>query len=165
MPRSLRSIPRESFLHGGFSLVEVALAVGIAAFAVVSLLWLLPSGLTMFRGAMESSVGARISQQVFHDVQISEFGSLQSCYRYFDDQGREIFPSGTIPSCCLYVARVTLATNGGGMNPVSVLGNVSQNLARVTVDIAENRGGVNPAFLFLTNASFTTYTTLVGRNR
>jgi uncharacterized protein (TIGR02598 family) len=166
LSRSVKSVRGPSSL-AAFSLVEVALAVGITAFAVVALLSLLPSGLSTFRSTLESSIGSQIAQRIFHDVQISDFSTLQSGYRYFDDQGREVFPGSGVTPPGLYVVRLTLSTNSGGVTGVSFLGNSSQNLARVTVDVAENRSGVPASFLFLSNStvSITTYTTLVGRSR
>jgi uncharacterized protein (TIGR02598 family) len=103
----------------GFSLVEVALAVGIAGFALVSLLGLLPIGLNTFRTAMDTSVCAQIAQRVFNDAQQAEFALLideketatkppgytfrapgraaaddgtKTPVRFFDDQGVEVIP-------------------------------------------------------------------------
>lgn len=119
MNRSLRRLRLRRARVAGFSLVEVALAVGIAGFALVSLLGLLPIGLNTFRTAMDTSVCAQIAQRVFNDAQQAEFGVLidaqntaskdagytfrapgraigddgtKTPVRFFDDQGIEVIP-------------------------------------------------------------------------
>ena len=60
----------------GFSLVEVVMAVGVAAFALVALLGLLPSGLKTFKSTMNTAVGSQIAQRVFNDMQIADWKDL-----------------------------------------------------------------------------------------
>ena len=50
---SLHFTPNRS--NSGFSLVEVSLAIGIIAFAFVALFSLMPTGLTTFRSAIDTS--------------------------------------------------------------------------------------------------------------
>lgn len=119
MNRSLRRLRLRRVRAAGFSLVEVALAVGIAGFALVSLLGLLPIGLNTFRTAMDTSVCAQIAQRVFNDAQQADFAVLinekdnaakpagytfrapgralgddgtKTPVRFFDDQGVEVIP-------------------------------------------------------------------------
>ncbi len=87
-----------------FSLIEVALALGIAAFAVVLLIALLPAGLNLFRTSLNTSVGAQIFQRIVNDAEQSDFDALLAQasapaaggdfsvlpLRYFDDQGTEV---------------------------------------------------------------------------
>lgn len=84
-----------------FSLIEVALAIAITGFAVVSLVALIPGGMTTFRQAMDTSISAQIVQRVFADAQETDFDSLLESgevrgeffvlpTRYFDDQGEEV---------------------------------------------------------------------------
>jgi uncharacterized protein (TIGR02598 family) len=102
----------------GFSLVEVALAIGIVAFAFVALMSLLPAGLTTFRRALDISICTQIAQRIVGEAQQVDFdvltdkanlpssaqgkeysfrmhrpGSAQIWIRYFDEQGNEIIPS------------------------------------------------------------------------
>lgn len=93
----------------GCTLVEVSLALGIVAFAFVSLLALLPAGNTAFRRAMNISVCSQIAQRVIGDAQTAEFNTLTQStskgddrpegytfrvpLRYFDEHGREILPA------------------------------------------------------------------------
>ena len=68
----------------GFSLVEVALALGIVAFAFVSLFGLLPTGLGVFRSAIDTSNETWIMQGLNSMVQVTEWPKL-------DDLGKETF--------------------------------------------------------------------------
>ncbi len=105
----------------GFSLVEVALAIGIVAFAFVALLALLPAGLTTFRRALDISICTQIAQRIVSEAQQADFDVLTDrvnlpvsapnrdysfrmrrpgetpaappWIRYFDEQGNEIVPS------------------------------------------------------------------------
>ena len=82
-------------LAQGFSLVEVALALGIVAFAFVSLFGLLPVGLTTFRNAIDTTNESRIVQSFVSKVIATDFENLQSKVDYsstqeivyFDEEG------------------------------------------------------------------------------
>lgn len=102
----------------GFSLVEVALAIGIVAFAFVALMSLLPAGLTTFRRALDTSICTQIAQRIVSEAQQADFdvltdkanlpastpekdfsfrmrrpGTTETWVRYFDEQGNEIVPA------------------------------------------------------------------------
>ncbi len=82
------------------------MALGIVAFAFVSLIAMLPIGLATFRSAVDQSVGAQISQRVVTDAEQADFDEMLMTaettgsdfyalkVRYFDDQGNEIIPAG-----------------------------------------------------------------------
>lgn len=73
-----------------FSLVEVVLALGVVSFAMVSILGLIPVGLSTYRNAMNLSVEAGIAQRLVADVQRADFQNLGSADFTFDDQGIEV---------------------------------------------------------------------------
>lgn len=75
---------RKHATSDAFSLVEVVIAVGVAAFALVALLGLLPSGLKTFKSTMNTAVGSQIAQRVFNDMQIANWSDLTNTVRYFD---------------------------------------------------------------------------------
>jgi uncharacterized protein (TIGR02598 family) len=89
----------------GFTLIEVALALGVVAFAFVGLIALLPAGLNNFRSSMNISIGSQIFQQIVNDAEQADFDALVKQetpdgtgfavlpLRYFDDEGNEIVPS------------------------------------------------------------------------
>jgi uncharacterized protein (TIGR02598 family) len=104
----------------GFTLVEVALAIGIVAFAFVALLALLPAGQHAFRQSIDVAVCGQIAQRIINEAQMSDFQSLIDAtkiskestenftfrapmvtkpgFRYFDDQGRELSMKTDTPS-------------------------------------------------------------------
>ena len=160
------AVARCLFPVRGFTLIEVVLAIGVAAFAIVAMIGLMPSAFTSFRSALSGSQGFRIAQQVFHDVQMADFSQLKPVIHAYDDQGREISAATSAPASCRYYARVTLSSTTAGSNSVTVLGNTSVNLMKVRVDVVENPSGRSSDDLFATAATnYTTYTTLVGRKR
>lgn len=149
----------------GFSLVEVTLAIAIVAFAFVSLLGLLPTGLNIFKQAMDTSVSAQIAQRVAGELQQTdyftllknctpnltnfddtdtEFGVLPS--RYFDDQGTEIpvaqsgKPSDNDRQRILYEVLVRLsrakAVPLSDGKAVSRMG--TRNLTTLTIQVVNN---------------------------
>jgi len=112
-PPSARPAAREA----GFSLVEVALAIAVIAFAFVALLALLPAGLTTFRRALDISICTQIAQRIVADAQGADFDIVtdrnnlpasqqgsdfsfrapsitQPGVRFFDEQGSEVIAQG-----------------------------------------------------------------------
>lgn len=78
-----------------FSLVEVTMAIGIIAFAFVALFGLLPTGLTTFRAAIDSSNESWIMQNINSMVQTTDFAKVKELdfatsneIYYFDEQGK-----------------------------------------------------------------------------
>ncbi|MEY2539814.1 MAG: hypothetical protein QOG67_3554 [Verrucomicrobiota bacterium] len=51
--------------RGGFTLVEVVLALGIVAFAIVAILGMLPIGLNTSHGAQDNTRAPQIAQSIF----------------------------------------------------------------------------------------------------
>ncbi|MDI1312762.1 Verru_Chthon cassette protein B [Prosthecobacter sp.] len=78
--------------QAGFSLVEVALAVAIAALAIITLLGLLPQGLEMARKTAMMVNDSNILEQITHDMENASFDLLpsQKVKKYYNDQGREV---------------------------------------------------------------------------
>jgi uncharacterized protein (TIGR02598 family) len=77
----------------GFSLIEVTLALSIAAIGFVVLLGLLPQGLEMARQASETSVVSKINRLMASELHATPWDRLPpggfSEKRYFDDHGVE----------------------------------------------------------------------------
>lgn len=75
----------------GFSLVEVALALGIIAFAFVPIFGMLPVGMSASRAAVDATLEAQIMQRMSGMVVQADFSNLQSLGnsgdRFFDYQG------------------------------------------------------------------------------
>jgi uncharacterized protein (TIGR02598 family) len=78
-----------------FSLVEVALAIGIIAFAFIALFALIPTGLTTFRAAIDNSNETWIMQGINSMVETTNFSGIKDLgfknsgeVYYYDEEGR-----------------------------------------------------------------------------
>lgn len=116
----------------GFSLIEVTIAMAIAAVAVVTLLGMVPQGMNTMMEAGDEAIMARVHQQVLNELQMADFDALET-YRdmefYYDGQGEELGDNrgGGDPGAKgslqhIYSARVTIPGGGGGSMPRSVGG-------------------------------------------
>ncbi len=91
-------IERSSFRwhsKSAFSLVEVTLAIGIIAFAFVALFALVPTGLTTFRTAIDTSNETWIMQNINSMVQTTNYSDVPGLsfeksgeIYYFDEEGK-----------------------------------------------------------------------------
>jgi uncharacterized protein (TIGR02598 family) len=130
----------------GFSLVEIALAIGIIAFAFVAMFSLLPVGMNIFREAMDTSISAQIVQRIVGDAEETDFDTLKDDpansksgffyalpLRYFDDQGSEVkvqnpaSPSASERLKILYTVRVR-GTLPGNSDPATHTSNYPTSL-------------------------------------
>lgn len=148
-----RRLVGKAALTGGFSLVEVVLAIGVVAFAFMAIFALLPAGLGISRQSMEASVGSQIAQRILNDAQQSDFSELikdasgktitgtnqtgRKAERYFDDQGNELLESKKSQAIYHVNTRIMPAT-AMPKTGTSNLDNVQ--LAVVTVQVATNPG-------------------------
>ena len=175
-----------------FSLIEVVLAIGILAFGFVAILGLLPTGLQLFREAVETSVSSQIAQRVINDAQQTDYTVLTDeanlpdsldtftfqapkvaagVFRYFDEQGNEIIPAGDTLSASERM-RIVYWVNTR-IKPRTDRGQTTAripSLATVTVQVANNPGNkslpLGPDNLIAKPAgvSVKTYAVLVSRN-
>lgn len=75
-----------------FSLVEVTIALAIVTFAVVSVMGLLPGGLTTLRAATDQTTVAQITREISAEILLTPFADLDSYVsthgtRYFNSEG------------------------------------------------------------------------------
>jgi uncharacterized protein (TIGR02598 family) len=81
-------------LAGGFTLVEVTLAIGIISFAFVAMFGMLPVGLNVSRQAMDTTIEAQIVQQMKTQALQTDFSRLDELCDaeelFFDDQGKPV---------------------------------------------------------------------------
>lgn len=119
--------------HNAFSLVEVTLAIGITAVALVSLMGMLPRGIKNLQRASDKAVMGRIHQQVLGEIQLTAWetgdgsndtppiDSFDGLVRYYDDQGIELpKPSSEEEKLRhVYTARISLPKPGASL-PQSV---------------------------------------------
>jgi uncharacterized protein (TIGR02598 family) len=114
-----------SRLIAGFSLVEVTLALGIAAFCLIAVFGLVPVGVQTNRNATSQTAATNILSSVVSDIRASPPGQGHSAkYRisrskgsfttlYFDGQGQSTTSRGANSRYRLYVKI--------GNNPASVV--------------------------------------------
>ena len=103
-----RALPRIS--TPAFSLVEIAMALGLFAFAVIGIVGLLPVALETHRAARQDTVLAQIGQRLSAEVLQTDFSKLSAVsgvIRYFDEQGIEVAPGSG--SARIYSAKVQVA--------------------------------------------------------
>ncbi len=125
--------------RAAFTLVEVTLAIGILAFAFVSIFSLLPISLTQAREAMDRTHATRIQQMLIAQVQQTRFTEVDSKVIgkvfYFDGEG-QILPTA-LQNEYVYTARV-LSAPGNGANHTAR--GLTQDRARtLAVRIGTNR--------------------------
>ena len=143
--KNIRSTTGSSGGEGGFSLVEVAIASGIAAIGIIMLFGLLPSGLTMFRESMTVTISSQIAQRLIHEAVQTDYDVLVGAtgtgggtapvvkpWRYFNDQGGEV----TSPVEAIY--HVHMRVLPSSHLPSTAAANTNSSLATVTVQVVTN---------------------------
>lgn len=121
----------------GFSLVEVLMAVGIAATSMALLIGLLPAGLSTFREAMNTTVTSQIGQRLLYEAAQTDYNvltqePLTKPWRYFDDEGGELQDArGAIFHVVTRVEPTTTIPGPQG-------GVIQKNLASVIVQVVHN---------------------------
>ena len=78
-------------LSHGFSLIEVTLALGIVAFAMIPIIGLVSSGMKSLRGSMDDAVRGEIVRKVVAEAGRVPYTNLSTAFNnrlfYFDDEG------------------------------------------------------------------------------
>jgi uncharacterized protein (TIGR02598 family) len=111
----------------GFSLVEVAISLAVVSFSMLSILGLVPMGLTNLRQAMNNTVQSQIVQSITSEEQLTSFVNLQNTSYYYDADGNTTSPS----SQPVYTATVTISQVSGSSFPV----NLANSADKVTIAI------------------------------
>jgi|694.fasta_scaffold142801_2 uncharacterized protein (TIGR02598 family) len=113
----------------GFSLVEVAVALGLMSFVIVGLLGLIPIGLNTIGDAKNDSLRAEIIKSVANTAQQTDFsllGTLDGTKYQFDNYGM-LSSTGAIYEAVLKIGPVSVPSS---TSPVTLPG-----LASVTIAI------------------------------
>ncbi len=115
-----------------FSLVEVTIAMAIAAVAMVTLLGLIPQGMNTMREAGDQAIEARIHQGILSEIQLTPFegkggggsplDSFNDQQRFYDSQGEELEEKQRGELEHIYSARIRIPSSGSGELPASVGG-------------------------------------------
>lgn len=181
--------------QAGFSLVEVTLAIGIVAFAFVALFGLVPTGLNVFRSAIDTSIGSTILQQVVENAQQTDYDALISasglsgsgnngnsqsgvlsdtCY---DEQGDQVMQSDGTPlpgtggepaARAREVYRVHVKVTVPTKIPASSQDAgtaTTMNVATLLVQIAKNPGHADQPFTDANKANVNNFVAYVSRNK
>ncbi len=143
------------WLHGGFSLVEVTIALGIVSFAFVTLLGLMPVGLNVMRQAMDSTTEGMIVQQLSGQARMGAFTNLVTLYGtpasvkvfYCNEDGSNltnVFPTNPtmVPHFKIYTS-VLPSTYPG--STVTTLSPMSSNLVTLHIGVAVAPGKTSVA--------------------
>jgi uncharacterized protein (TIGR02598 family) len=111
--------------HSGFSLVEVTLAIGIAAFCLIAVFGLIPVGVQTNRNATSQTAATNIIASVIADMRATTssispqygitFGSSKTLY--FDGAGQFATSLGTNSR---YRARITFPPSQAGLSYADV---------------------------------------------
>ncbi len=129
------SLPPRSRL--GFSLVEVVVAIGIAASTITLMIGLIPAGLSNFRDALNTTVTSQIGQRLLYEAAQTDYQVLTAApatkpWRYFDDEGTELTSeAGAIYHALTRVQNTTSIPTEAGGTP-------QPHLATVIVQVALN---------------------------
>jgi uncharacterized protein (TIGR02598 family) len=127
--------PKRPLRSKAFSLVEVAMALGIFAFAIVGLVGLIPVALTCHKEAKVSTVLSQIQQRLTAELMLTDgakLANLNGVQRNFDVEGREI-TSGQIA----YSAKIVLT------NAALPGGTASASLQRAVLIAVPNPTGTD----------------------
>lgn len=92
---SPRSVSALGFSRRAFTLVEVALAIGVVSFALLSLLGLFPIGLISFRESMTQTACSHMMQKVAGDLALmprDEVAAYIARPQYFNYDGNRVEP-------------------------------------------------------------------------
>ena len=104
-----------------FSLVEVVLALGVTSFALLSMVALIPLGLTEAREATDSTTESQIVQYARNEIEMTPFTNLSAwagTNSYFDNQGLPTSKGSAeqIYTVSYGVTNVAMSTGGNAAN-------------------------------------------------
>jgi len=73
---------------GGFSLVEVTIAMGVMAFAAIAILGIIPNGLAAATRSSQTTIAARLASEVQSEIQQVGLAAFPTNETYFDGDGK-----------------------------------------------------------------------------
>jgi uncharacterized protein (TIGR02598 family) len=145
--------------RNGFSLIEVAISLAIMAFTCVSLMGLIPIGLTSFHQAMGSTIEADIVQDLTNDMLLANFSNLnQYSYAnsttpanqtyYYNNEGSPLpvttpgaVPAGTVYTAVVSISPVSSSNSSSSNSPVNLSANGISTLTsayKITITVASS---------------------------
>lgn len=124
---------------GGFTLIEVCVAVGVMAFAAIAMMGLLSTGVTQLGSSMDANQGQNILKQVLleaREMPFPQLAAMGTYKRYFTYDG-DMYSNPSTQT--VYTALVTVGPRTGMPGG----GATSNTLATVTVEIRKTPGGAD----------------------
>lgn len=150
--------------NAGFSLVEVALAVAIAALAIITLLGLLPQGLEMSRKTALLSTNNSILEQIVRNLENMQWSDIDKLRatptaKYYTDEGLEVASNSKEIS---YVAEITVKPTSETSLPAADQN--QQYLARVVIKLVSS-SNTNYQFTQANRISYVVFNHLIAKSR
>jgi len=152
VPSPRPALRRHPVGNVGFSLVEITIALGLVSFVAVSIIGLLPTGLTVMRNAMDQTVEAQIVRSISGQSQVANFTNLTSGGpSYFDHEG-QLLSSGEGARYTVTLSRHLPVFPGSGGAPTGL----SNSLVCLQIEIVQRRssqdqGSTNLRTLYIAN--------------
>lgn len=97
----------------GFSLLEITLALGIIAIALITLLGTLGSAMNRAHEAAGRTLSSQISQQLMGEIQLQDWASLNetTTFRYFNEFGTELEGETATPTNSIFTAYIQVGSD------------------------------------------------------
>jgi uncharacterized protein (TIGR02598 family) len=135
-------------IRKAFSLVEIIIALGIVAFAILSMVALLPIALRTFLDSKKAVVHSNILQEITADATLTNYTNADSLVglRYYDDEGTEMTNGN---NNWVYKVNITLSDQGGNWSsasasPLPGVAFQSQNMRKLRVELTDVNAPKNP---------------------
>jgi len=137
--------PSPRVRRSGFSLVEVTIAIGIVAFAMVTLMGVIPIGLISTQDAMQQTARSHIIKQISSDLGMLPFADMPAylaANQFYDYEGNRL--TGASTNSRIYIATMTdaLPSYPGSSN----LANLDERFERVAIKIRRIAESTNAEF-------------------
>ena len=138
MIRTKGASQRPSLRRQAFSLIEVVLALGVTSFALLSMVALIPMGLSSARQAADETTESQIIQFSRNEMELTSFTNLatwSATTNYFDNQGLPTTQGAPsqIYSVTYAVTNVAFSANGATANPILINTGPSNNTTNAMV--------------------------------
>ena len=116
--------------EGGFSLIEVTIAMGVMAFAAIAILGIIPNGLAAATRSSQTTIAARLASEVQSEIQQVGLASFATDTTYFDGDGKILTST---PGAVYYVYR--------SVEDCLLPGASSGSFKKVIVQVVKNPAG------------------------